>query len=99
MNADNYISIKQYCKHTHISNTFIEALHQYGLIKVIAVEEEVCIVEEEITEIERFDRLYHSLGINLEGLDVINNILKRVRHLEQERSILQARLRAFEDLV
>jgi len=96
MANENYILVRQYCERTHIPNSFIEALNEYGLIRCEQIETEVYILDEEIPEIERFDRLYHDLGINLEGIDALNHMLQRIRRLENEMKTLRRRLQLYE---
>ncbi len=96
MKQENYILVKQYCERTHISDTFINALNEYGLIQYKQIETEIYILDEEIPEIERFDRLHNELGINLEGIDALNHILRRLRNMENEMNTLRKRLRIYE---
>ena len=96
MEKENYILVRHYCERTHISNTFIEGLSEYGLIHCKRIKAEVYISDEEIPEIERFDRLHHDLGINLEGLDALNHMLRRIRNMENEMNILKRRLQLYE---
>ncbi|HZJ21013.1 MAG TPA: chaperone modulator CbpM [Pricia sp.] len=96
MTQENYILVRQYCERTHISDTFINALNEYGLIHYQQIETEVYILDEEIPEIERFDRLYNDLGINLEGIDALNHLLQRLRNIENEMNMLKKRLRLYE---
>uniref|UniRef100_UPI003593F16F chaperone modulator CbpM n=1 Tax=Pricia sp. TaxID=2268138 RepID=UPI003593F16F len=78
MEKENYILVTQYCETTHIPNAFIDALSEFGLIKCRQIETEVYILDEEIPVIERFDRLYNDLGINLEGIDALNHMMQRL---------------------
>lgn len=96
MEKENYILVRHYCEQTHISNVFIDALNEYGLIHCQQVETEVYILDEEIPEIERFDRLHNDLGINLEGIDALNAMLQRLRNMENEMNTLKKRLRLYE---
>ncbi|HDZ15504.1 hypothetical protein LCGC14_1177290 [marine sediment metagenome] len=96
MEHQNYILVSHYCERTHIPNTFIEALNEYGLIRFQQVETGIYILDEEIPEIERFDRLYNDLGINLEGLDALNHMLGKLRAMENEMNLLRNRLRLYE---
>jgi len=41
-------------------------------------------------------RLHNDLGINFEGLDALNQLLKRMRKMEREMDLLQKRLRLYE---
>ena len=96
MDNENYILVSHYCERTHIPNTFIESLNEYGLIRCQQVETEVYILDEEIPEIERFDRLHNDLGINIEGLDALNHMLIKLRNMENEMNTLRKRLRLYE---
>lgn len=96
MEKEKYILVRHYCEQTHIPNDFIDALKEYGLIKCEQIETEVYILDEEIPEIERFDRLYNDLGINLEGIDALNHVLHRLHNMESELNMLKKRLRLYE---
>lgn len=96
MEKENYILVRQYCERTHIPNTFIDALNEYGLIQCKQIETEIYILDDEIPEIERFDRLHNELGINLEGIDALNHMLHRLRTMEIEMKTLKKRLRIWE---
>jgi hypothetical protein len=97
MANENYILVRQYCERTHIPNTFIEALEEYGLIKCKQIETEVYILDEEIPEIERFDRLHHDLGINLEGIDALNHLLQKLHKMDSELRLMRKRLKVYEE--
>lgn len=96
MEKENYILVRHYCERTQIPDAFIDALNEYGLIKCKQIEMEVYILDEEIPEIERFDRLHNDLGINLEGIDALNHMLSRIRNMENEVNTLRKRLRLYE---
>ncbi|SDE27667.1 MerR HTH family regulatory protein [Pricia antarctica] len=96
MKKENYILVRHYCKRTHIPDAFIKALNEYGLIHYKQIETEIYILDEEIPEIERFDRLHNDLGINLEGIDALNHMLSRLRNMESEMNTLRKRLRLYE---
>lgn len=96
MGKENYILVKHYCERTQIPNEFIAALSEYGLIQYKQIETEVYILDEEIPEIERFDRLHNDLGINMEGIDALNHVLRRLRTMEHEMNTLKKRLRIYE---
>lgn len=60
------------------------------------MENDFYILDEEITEIERMHRLHDDLGINLEGLDVIKEMLNRLQKMEEEMAYLKKRLNIYE---
>lgn len=96
MANENYILVRQYCERTHIPDAFIDALNEYGLIQFKQIETEIYILDKEIPEIERFERLHNDLGINLEGIDALNHMLRRLRKMENEMNTLRKRLRIYE---
>ena len=96
MAEENYILVKQYCERTRIPDAFINALNDYDLIRCKRIETEVYILDEEIPEIERFNRLHRDLGINLEGIDALNHMLEKIQRMDRELSQLRNRLRVYE---
>lgn len=93
---ENYILVRQYCEKTQIPDSFVNALNHYGLIECQHIETEIYILDEQIPEIERFDRLHRDLGINLEGIDALNQMLSRIYEMENEMNDLRKRLRLYE---
>lgn len=92
-----YILVRHFSEHTHIEPKFIQALFEYELILPEKRDNEIFIDEEDIVEIERMFRLYRDLGLNFEGLGAVNEMLNRIRELQQELDHLKKRLRLFED--
>ncbi|PVW13836.1 chaperone modulator CbpM [Marixanthomonas spongiae] len=96
MAHSKYIQVTTYCKQTKIDRDFVDALQQYGLIEVRTTQKEPCIAEDDITEIERMFRLHKELGINLEGIDTLNHLVKRMHDMEAELFKLKQRLKLYE---
>ncbi len=91
-----YILVKRFCEKSHIEDTFVQNLFEYGLVTYQEKENELFIDENDISEIERLFRLHHDLGINFEGLDVIKRMMKRMEKLEREMDRIQKRLQLYE---
>jgi len=98
MDDTNLISIQQFCKHYKVPSSFIDALHEYELIEIIVTKNENYLKTTELNEVEKMIRLRYDLEINLEGIDAIYNLLKRVEILQEEVRNLNNRLRFYEDL-
>lgn len=96
MTQEKYIMVSHFCKQTHIEDSFVKNLHEYGLVTFEVIENDFFIDEKDISEIERMFRLHNDLNINLEGLDALQQMLKRMRKLEKEMNILKKRLRLYE---
>lgn len=96
MAQEKYILVKHYCKVSKIEDSFLDRLHEFGLITFKERQNDVYIDEQDISEIERMFRLHHDLGINFEGLDAIKEMLARIQQLEEEMNYLQKKLRLYE---
>jgi len=98
MTKNDLISIKQFCKHYNVPVTFINSLHEYELIEIIIENSDHYIHLSHINHIEKMMRLHYDLEINLEGLDAISNLLKQVESLKQELTMLNNKLKLYENL-
>lgn len=96
MAQEKYILVRHFCDQTQIEVSFVENLHEYGLVTIEEKENELFMDEKNISEIEKMFRLHHDLGINFEGLDAIKQMLKRIQKMEKEVDLLQKRLRLYE---
>ena len=97
MNREEYINLKTLCDHFKVEMTFFQQLNDVGLIEWISIEEEVCIHEGHIANLERIIRLNQELDINLEGIDTIFNLLNRIETLENELLQAKNRLTLYEE--
>ena len=81
MKTETLILVEQFCSSHGISTTFIAALHNFGLIELLVVEEKHYLTPLQLKEVERMVRLHYELDVNLEGIDIITNLLKRIEGL------------------
>ncbi len=96
MAREKYILVSHFCNQTHIEVSFVENLHEYGLVTFEEKENDVFIGEKDISEIEKMFRLHHDLGINFEGLDAIKQMLKRMKKMEKQLGLLQNQLKIYQ---
>lgn len=96
MNSKNLIQIKQFCVYHEIENTFITELHNYGLVQIIVLEEDEYLQPEQLPAVEKMIRLHYDLKINIEGIDVIANLLDKIEALQQNLTTTQNKLRLYE---
>jgi len=94
---NNLIAITTICSHYEIEFSFIDALHHTGLIQIEIIEENQFIYQDKITDLEKMIRLHHELNVNIEGIDVIFNLLEKERALNSELIALKNRLRRYEN--
>jgi len=76
--------------------SFFIDLNDYGLIEIYALEETYYVQKEKIIDIEKIIRLHQELHLNLEGIDTVFNLLRRIEDLTSEINSLKNRLHRFE---
>lgn len=92
MENERMITLHKLCACYNIETTFVHALNEYGFIEIVKAEDEECVEEDALSEIERIMHLHYDLDINLEGIDVINNLLKRVNTMQKQLDELRNKL-------
>lgn len=97
METRDLILIEHFCSNHDIEFSFIDSLHQFGLIEVIVHEDNKYLHQEQLKEVEKMIRMHYELDINMEGIDVISHLLKRIHHLQDELRITQNKLRLYEN--
>lgn len=97
METNELVLIEQLCLHHQIEVTFIEALQEFGLIEVVVVEDQKYLPHEQLKALEKWMRLHYELEINLEGIDAIAVLLKRVDLLQRELGELKNKLSVYSE--
>ncbi len=85
------ISLQTYCTFHEIEPVFILDLHQQGLVELALQNNEYFILEHHLPQIERYIQFHYELGINIEGLEVINGLLDRITDLQAQINQLNHR--------
>ncbi len=96
MEKANYILVTQFCHQTHMDYTFLEALITRELIAFEKESNEYYILMDEVGEIEKMHRLHKDLGVNADGLGVVNEMLDRISGMEKEIRYLRQKLDVYE---
>lgn len=78
------ISIEQLVELYQVERSFFTDLGEFGLIRIIHVENTPCIDEECLPDLERIIRLRYELDINMAGIDAIWHLLRKVEELQHE---------------
>lgn len=93
----DYIAITTLCTIYEIEVSFIDALHRTGLIRMETFNQAPCLHQDQLGELEKMIRLHHELNLNIEGIDVVFNLLEKEKELRAELTALKNRLRIYED--
>lgn len=90
------IAIKTICLNYGIENSFVEELNEIGLIHIEFIEKDQYIHQDQLSDLEKMIRLHDELNLNLEGIDVVFNLLQKEIALKQELTMLRNRLKLYE---
>ena len=82
MSSNEYILVQEVCNHYTIEVNFVSRLQDMGLLEVHHRDKRLYLHQDEISALERIIRLHQDLQVNLEGIDIIFNLLNRIDHLE-----------------
>lgn len=96
--ARKYIPVIQLCKHYQVEITLLNEMENVGLIEITTYEEQLCIPEESLGDLEKMIRIHRDLHVNLEGIDVVFNLLQKVDELKSELNNSKNRLRLLDSL-
>jgi hypothetical protein len=96
MNKGNMIPADEFCAYHNIEISFINSLHEAGLIEITTIKETEYISESQLHELEKIVRLYYDLDINIEGIETVMHLLERINEMQDEITVLKNRLRLYE---
>ena len=97
MENEHLISADEFCTHYNIEFSFINALQEFGLIEMTTIEENYFIDENQLQKLEQYSRWHYDLDVNLEGIEVIDQLLARIKNMQQEIAALRNNLRIYEE--
>ena len=97
MKTEELIRIDELCVHYEVEHTFFTHLSEAGLIEITIVGNTHYIHPELVGEVEKMLRLHHDLQLNIEGIDVVLNLLQKIDSLNAELIATRNRLRLYED--
>lgn len=86
------ITLKEYSIQYNIEPEFLLELEESGIIFFQEEGKEKYILEEQLSELERYIRFYYDLNINIEGIDAIRHLLAKVAEMEREIKMLRSQL-------
>ncbi len=92
MEHDKLISLQNISSHYNIEVSFIHSLSELGLVEIVSIQDDECIEEDCLGDVERLMRLHYDLEINMAGIEAIWHLLKRVNDMQGELNTLRNRL-------
>lgn len=97
MKEQHLIPTQTLCSHYNIAITFVDALNKMGLIQIEIIEQNQFINQNQLNDLEKIIRLHNELNVNLEGIDIVFNLLEKERELRNELNVLKNKLRIYEN--
>ncbi|WP_372640794.1 chaperone modulator CbpM [Ancylomarina sp.] len=97
MNTADFIPLKQLCMHYKVEISFFSNLCEIGLIEIITIEQDQYIHHDQISDVEKMIGMYHELDVNIEGIDIVFNLLRKIDDLQNEILFVKNRLRLYEN--
>lgn len=96
MATQELILIETLCTHYQIEVSFLDALETMGLIEIKIIEQTKFIQQDRINDLEKMIRIHQELNVNIEGIDVVFNLLNKLETLQNELTIVKNRLNIYE---
>lgn len=96
MESTTYLKITDVCKGYKVERNYIVELNDFGLLKIEEQEKEPCIEISELQKLEKILTFHRDLNINLEGIDVILNLLERIDELNRSLRSAQNKLKIYQ---
>ncbi len=92
---NDLLSVEEFCIHYNVEYNFLELLHEHELIEIVNINEHDYLHADALRNLESLMRMHYDLNINLEGIEVINNLLSRINNMHQKIMYLQNKLKVY----
>jgi chaperone modulatory protein CbpM len=96
MESEDMVLASEFCIHHNVELSLIYSLHKSGLVEIIKIEENTFLPVGELPHLEKLVRLYYEMDINLEGIETITHLLKRINELQQHIILLTNKLNEYD---
>lgn len=86
------ILLSEYLENTHADLEFILLLEEEGLIETHEYNKSKFLHSSQLGDLERFVHLHYDLSVNIEGIDIINNLLNEMQAIRDELNALRRQI-------
>ena len=97
MSAENLIPIQQLCSTYQVEMSFFNGIIELDMIEFVSIEQTYYLHQDKINDLEKIIRLHQELYINLEGIDTVFHLLKKIDRLQAELMAIKTRLGLYEN--
>ncbi|WGH76025.1 chaperone modulator CbpM [Tenacibaculum tangerinum] len=96
MSDKELISIQKVMVHHHLDEQFIESVESFQLLEFVVKDSNKYVYTEQLPVLEKIIRLHYDLEVNMQGIDVINNMLDRMDAMHTTIQQLENKLKRYE---
>lgn len=96
MNTTNMILVSDFCNYHEVEYSFIQSVEESGLIEITTIDDRQYIPQEDLKELESIICMYYDMDVNLEGVEIIKHLLKKMDTMHAEIVRLNNRLDFYE---
>ncbi len=96
MSNKELISIQKVIVHHNLDEQFIESIESFQLIEFVVKDTDKYVYVDQLPTLEKIIRLYYDLEVNMQGIDVINNMLDRMDMMRKTIQQLENKLKLYE---
>lgn len=97
MKTDKLIQINRLCEHYHLEPSFFDEIEFYELIEIQSSSNGKFIHRKQLGTLEKIIRLHDELEINMQGIDVIFEMMSKIKKLKDELKETRSRLGLYEE--
>ena len=97
MSIEYYIPLTKLCTHYEVEMSFFYNLNEFGLIEITIIEQTQYIHQNKINNLEKMIRIHNELDVNMEGIDIVFNLLKKIEILQTELNSVKNKLDSYEN--
>src|SRR5690606_12401469 len=95
MKPDKLILISDLCKHYELENSFFEQMEYYELLEIQILAEEKYLKKKHLKNLDKIIHLHRDLKINMQGIEVIFNLMDKIKKLENELNETRSELNLY----
>lgn len=97
MDLKDFFPVGKLCELYRLELSFFEELGEIGLIEFNEHRGQRYIHQDALYHVEKIIRIHRDLHVNLEGIDVVMNMLRRQEMMEEELLRMKNKLKRYED--
>lgn len=90
------ITVTEYCINYGIESSFLDSLEDCDIISLTIIDSEKYVHADQLSELDKYVHLHYDLHINMEGIDAIRHLLRRIDNMQQEILELKTRIHLHE---